>query len=54
MTRDPKFVSVGDTAGDAIDIINRYFIEELPVVDKGGRLVGLVDVQDLLATGVGL
>jgi len=54
MTRNPKFVRVGDTAGDAIEIINRYFIEELPVVDEGGRLVGLVDVQDLLATGVGL
>ncbi len=54
MTRDPKFVRVGDTAGDAIRIINRYFIEELPVVDDRGRLVGLLDVQDLLATGVGL
>ena len=54
MTRDPKTVRQGDTAGDAIEIINRYFIEELPVVDDAGRLVGLVDVQDLLATGVNL
>jgi len=54
MTAGPKFVRVGDTADDAIRIINRYFIEELPVVDGRGRLVGLVDVQDLLATGVGL
>jgi len=54
MTRDPKTVCLGDTAGEAIEIINRYFIEELPVVDEGGRLVGLVDVQDLLATGVNL
>ena len=54
MTAGPKSVRVGDTAGDAIRIINRYFIEELPVVDDRGRLVGLVDVQDLLATGVGL
>ena len=54
MTRDPKTVRVGDTAGDAIEIINRYFIEELPVVDGRGRVVGLVDVQDLLATGVNL
>jgi arabinose-5-phosphate isomerase len=54
MTCGPKFVRVGDTAADAIQIINRYFIEELPVVDGRGRLVGLVDVQDLLATGVGL
>jgi arabinose-5-phosphate isomerase len=54
MTARPKCVGVGDTAADAIAIINRYFIEELPVVDGRGRLVGLVDVQDLLADGVGL
>ena len=54
MTRGPKFVRAGASAADAIQIINRYFIEELPVVDIGGRLVGLLDVQDLLATGVGL
>jgi len=54
MTRKPKCVRAGDTAADAIAIINRYFIEELPVVDRRGRLVGLVDVQDLLAGGVGL
>ena len=54
MTRGPKFVRVTDSAAEAIEIINRYFIEELPVVDAKGRLVGLVDVQDLLATGMGL
>ena len=54
MTRGPKFVRVGDTAADAIEIINRHFIEELPVVDRRGRLVGLLDVQDLLAAGLGL
>jgi arabinose-5-phosphate isomerase len=54
MTRGPKFVRVTDSAAQAIEIINRYFIEELPVVDAKGRLVGLVDVQDLLATGMGL
>jgi len=54
MTANPKVVCVGQTASDAIEIINRYFIEELPVVDERGRLVGLVDVQDLLATGVNL
>jgi arabinose-5-phosphate isomerase len=54
MTREPKFVRSTDTAADAIRIINRFFIEELPVVDARGRLVGLVDVQDQFATGVGL
>ena len=54
MTRSPKFVRSTDTAADAIQIINRFFIEELPVVDATGRLVGLLDVQDLFAAGVGL
>jgi arabinose-5-phosphate isomerase len=54
MTRSPKFVRAGDTAAAAVQLINRYFIEELPVVDDRGRLVGLVDVQDLLAEGIGL
>ncbi len=54
MTTGPKFVRAGDTAADALQIINRYFIEELPVVDGRGHLVGLIDVQDLLATGLGL
>jgi len=54
MTRKPKFVRQGATAADAIALINRHFIEELPVVDAAGRLVGLLDVQDLLAEGIGL
>ena len=54
MTRSPKVVRAGDTAAAAVQLINRYFIEELPVVDGRGRLVGLVDVQDLLAEGIGL
>jgi arabinose-5-phosphate isomerase len=54
MTRSPKTVHVGATADDALQLINRYFIEELPVVDDKGRLVGLIDVQDLVAEGAGL
>jgi arabinose-5-phosphate isomerase len=54
MTRDPKCVRVTDTAAEAIQLINRYRIEEIPVVDARGRLVGLVDDQDLFAEGVGL
>ncbi len=54
MTADPKRVRVDASADEALQIINRYFIEELPVVDAKGRVVGLVDVQDLLAEGLGL
>jgi len=54
MTRRPKFVRVGASAAEAIALVNRYFIEEIPVVDDADRVVGLVDVQDLFAEGVGL
>jgi arabinose-5-phosphate isomerase len=54
MTPAPKSVRQGAPAAEAIGLINRYFIEELPVLDEEGRLVGLVDVQDLFAEGVGL
>ena len=54
MTRRPKFVRTGASAAEAIVLVNRYFIEEIPVVDDADRVVGLVDVQDLFAEGIGL
>ena len=54
MTPRPKFVRAGASAAEAIVLVNRYFIEEIPVVDDADRVVGLVDVQDLFAEGVGL
>ena len=54
MTRRPKFVRADASAADAIVLVNRFFIEEIPVVDDADRVVGLVDVQDLFAEGVGL
>lgn len=54
MTRRPKFVRTGASAAEAIVLVNRYFIEEIPVVDDADRVVGLVDVQDLFAEKVGL
>jgi arabinose-5-phosphate isomerase len=52
MTRRPKSICVGSLASEAMHIINQYHIDELPVVDAGGRAVGLIDVQDLLAVGL--
>jgi arabinose-5-phosphate isomerase len=48
MTRDPYRIRVGATLADAVDIMKAHKISELPVVDRGGRLVGLVDVTDLI------
>ncbi|MHB1557818.1 MAG: KpsF/GutQ family sugar-phosphate isomerase [Isosphaeraceae bacterium] len=48
MTRHPYCIRVGSTLGDAVDVMKDHRISELPVVDRGGRLVGLVDVTDLI------
>jgi len=48
MTADPLCVCSGSPLGDALDTLRSNKISELPVVDEGGRVVGLLDVTDLL------
>lgn len=48
MIRDPKHAHAGGLASEALAVMNRYRIDELPVLDDDHRPVGLVDVQDLL------
>lgn len=51
MTHDPKYVGIDDRAADALRIMRTHAIDELPVVDDQHRLVGMIDIQDLLARG---
>ena len=48
MTRDPVRVVVGATVAEALEALKARKLSELPVVDRGGRLVGLIDVTDLI------
>lgn len=48
MIRNPKRIRLGQLASDALAVLNRYRIDELPVVDGQDRPVGVIDVQDLL------
>jgi arabinose-5-phosphate isomerase len=48
MTPDPVQVAVGATVLEAVDAMRDRKISELPVVDRGGRPVGLVDLTDLI------
>ena len=48
MHSDPKRIGAGELASKALAIMNRYRIDELPVVDAAGRPVGLLDVQDMV------
>jgi arabinose-5-phosphate isomerase len=48
MTSGPKQISVGASVAEAIEVLKANKISELPVVDRSGRPVGLIDVTDLI------
>jgi arabinose-5-phosphate isomerase len=48
MTANPVQVTVGAFLTEAIEAMKTRKISELPVVDRGGRLVGLIDLTDLI------
>jgi magnesium transporter len=52
MTPDPIAVTEDTARGDAADIINLHDFLSLPVIDKQGRLVGAVRVDDLLGAAL--
>ena len=52
MTKDPLTISKDRLAAEAFDILMQKKVDELPVVDARGALVGLLDVQDLLKAGL--
>ena len=54
MTRNPKRIGRDDRVVDAIALMQQYSIDELPIVDERDRLVGLIDIQDLIARGFSL
>lgn len=52
MTRNPLTINKERLAAEAFDILMQKKVDELPVVDSKGQLVGLLDVQDLLKAGL--
>ncbi len=51
-TVHPKFIHQDKLVQEAYHLLQTSKIDELPVVDDRGCVVGLLDVQDLLAAGV--
>ena len=47
MTKAPLFVFSDDYAADLLKIFERKRIDDLPVCDRKGKAVGIVDLQDL-------
>lgn len=47
MTRNPISAHIDSLAVDVLRLFEKHKIDDLPVVDNEGRLVGCVDIQDL-------
>jgi len=52
MTKDPSTITSDSLAAEALEILKEKKIDEIPVVDKKGKLLGLLDVQDILKAGL--
>jgi arabinose-5-phosphate isomerase len=52
MTKNPATISKTHMAVEALHILQKKKIDEIPVVDKAYKPIGLVDVQDLLKAGL--
>ena len=52
MTKNPVIVKEDDLASYALKILESKKIDEVPVVDKKGRCVGMLDIQDLVSAGL--
>jgi len=52
MTKNPTVIQDTDLASEALKILERQKIDEIPAVDKNNIPVGMLDIQDLIAAGV--
>jgi len=52
MTKNPAVIQTGSMAVEALRILEKKKIDEIPVVDSDYRPLGLIDVQDLLKAGL--
>jgi len=52
MGRNPRTIRPDDLVVDAARVLRQASIDQVPVVDAEGHMVGLLDVQDLLAAKI--
>src|SRR5262249_45887436 len=48
MTAQPRSVRLGSLLADAVELLSRHKISELPVLDADDKPVGLLDITDLI------
>jgi arabinose-5-phosphate isomerase len=51
MTSPCKSARLSDRLADALLLMRQHLIDELPVIDDDNRVVGMIDIQDLIACG---
>lgn len=51
MTTDPRTVTTGAAVRDVLQLMEEQQLRRVPVVDDGGKLVGIVSLGDLAAAG---
>ncbi|HOB60535.1 MAG TPA: KpsF/GutQ family sugar-phosphate isomerase [Candidatus Competibacteraceae bacterium] len=52
MTRNCKTIALGTLAAEALQMMQQYKINALPVVNSAGNLAGVLNMHDLLRAGV--
>jgi arabinose-5-phosphate isomerase len=52
MTRGPRSIGPGELAAEAVLMMEKHSVNGLLVLDEAGRLVGALNVHDLLRAGV--
>ena len=52
MTRNPKVISAGKLAPEALQLLSQHKIDQIIVIDSANHPVGMVDIQDLVDIGV--
>ena len=53
MTKGPRSIAPDTFALEALAMMGKSAIDQMPVVDPDNRLIGLLDVQDLLNLKIG-
>ena len=52
MSANPKHISAKDYGASALNLMEKYSITALAVVDELGKPVGVIHIHDLLKAGV--
>lgn len=52
MTRNPKVISPESLVGEALNLMEKYKIMVLPVVDEEGKPIGIIHLHDILGSGI--